>query len=118
MHLTVSRQLTIRTGDYESVQLRAEFGCTHRDFGVSDDQLAERLSDDWLAERPSEELLALAEQLQSFVRAQLDAALGEDIVDAALVADRKSFVHLLVPTESAPPAPPARTARRRRTQED
>ena len=104
MHLTVGRRLTIRTGEYESVILHAEFGVTHRDFAESDTSL-EQLTDD--------QRDLLADRMQGFVKAQLDAALGDDIVDAANVADRKSFVHDILPPPAAKDASSARTARRR-----
>lgn len=107
MHITRSRSLTIRMGDYESITVKAEVGVTHRDFGFSDEQLSQL---------DAHLTLEIFERMQMIVADQLDTALADDIADAAeLTGDRKSFIHKIA--SPAPPAP-ATPAPRRRPRKD
>lgn len=97
MHITRSKQLTVRMGDYESFVFRAEVGITHRDFGVSDVAL-EGFTE--------EQLDDLAERAGAFISTQIDNLLADDINDAVeLTQDRNSFL-----AQAFRPQPLARTA--------
>lgn len=83
MEITRTRELTIRMGEYESFKTAATVTATPADIGVLEDGTS----------LDHEEI---AEALRGFIADQLDAAMADDIADAAeLSGDRKSFIHRL-----------------------
>lgn len=98
MHITRKKELTVRMGDYETFKFSAEVGVTHRDLGVSDEDLVDA------------DLSAIFAKAQTAITEQLDAALADDINDAVdLTTERKSFL-----VKAYEPAPLTRTTRRSR----
>lgn len=84
MHITRSKELTVRMGDYESFKFKAEVSASHHDLGYSDDDLAH------LSTSERDEKRA---QLVDLVAQVLDAELEADINDAVeLGQDRNSFI--------------------------
>ncbi len=104
MHLTRSKKLTVRMGDFESFAFEATVGVSHYDLGYSDDQ--------WSA-LPIDRRTSEQERLSDLVAATLDTELQADIDDAVeLGQDRNSFLQRAF---ARPPlsSSPAKTSRRR-----
>lgn len=85
MDITRHRFLRVRMGEYESFEFSATVRASHHDLGFADDIWVAVTQDD-------REKHAIT--LQALLAAELDAAMADDIADAAaLTGDRKSFIH-------------------------
>lgn len=81
MHITRSKELTVRMGDYESFKFKAEVSASHFDLGFTNDDLTDENQAD------------ITSRLSDLVNAQLDNELQTDITDALEMGqDRNSFV--------------------------
>lgn len=106
MRLERHRRLVVRMGEYESYEFTATVSLSHHDLGVSDEQL-------FSLDAEHRDRLFL--DLQTQVAAELDAAIEQDMDDAADLSDRKSFIRRARASAPAPTTAPAtaKTLRRK-----